>query len=472
MTFRQKFFLSYVALLILFLAILYPFVTGSVNKIVYDLLISRQDELVGQLVKAKNQDALIQILKQQKHYSFFRIALHDIEQKVLYDSHTKRLNRPLFFPFQFTSHPEVVEALNSGQGYAEEYSEILGQVLIYVAKRFELADGSAFILRLAFAHQFVEELRSSFQTGFIYLAAFVLILFALMAGLVLHKLTRPIQEIIDTIRPYQEGKVQKVPKIALNIDPKNDFNRLAMTLNSLSDQIQKQIEMHKDFVANASHELKTPITIIHGFAETLHDNDNLPQTTCHEITKKIVSSCERMTKTIKNLLTLADVENLSNAQKLAIDLVELTENCIDTLQAAYKHAKVHFNYDEECLIFGDPSLIEVAIMNLLENAAKYAKEEPVITVSLKKLAGSVSLSIEDNGIGIKEEDLQRIFERFFRVHSKKVAGSGLGLSLVDTIIQRHGGRIEVRSIPSKGSTFTIVFQSKRMEEALPSMPFR
>lgn len=467
-SFRQKFFLSYIALLVVFLALMFPFVSASVQRIVSNSLNSRADELVASLRKATSKSDLISIIKDQKHYTFFRIALLDSDQRLLYDSHTKRLMRPLFFPFQFTVHPEVEQALATGHGYAEEYSEILGQKLIYVAKSFEL-DSKTYVLRLAFPYQYTQELRNNFELGFILFSSVVLILFSVMAGLVLHRLTRPIDQIIDAIKPYQEGKATDVPKIVLDTHPQDDFGRLASTLNSLSDQIRSQLSMHykiidmkKEFIANASHELKTPITIIRGFAETLHDNPSLPQQTTLEITDKIVHSCERMTRIIRNLLTLADIENIPRSRAAPCDLVELARECRSTLMAVQPKATVEIVYNEalEFVIEADEALLEVALMNLLDNAAKYAKCDPVITIHLEQADTTVSLSVKDNGLGIPESDLERIFQRFYRVnkmYSKKIGGSGLGLSIVETIVEKHMGKVFVTSLLGEGSTFTMEF---------------
>ncbi|MBS0635723.1 MAG: ATP-binding protein [Verrucomicrobia bacterium] len=470
-SFRQKFFLSYIALLIAFLAAMFPFVALSVQKIVYCSLNNRADELLDSLKIAKDSDELVSIIKERKHYIFFRIALLDSDQKLLYDSHTKHLMRPLFFPFQFTSHKEVEQALAMGTGYAEEHSEILAQKLIYMAKSFTLG-GKTYVLRVAFPYRYTQELRDNFELGFIIFSSVVLILFSSMAGFLLHRLTKPIGQIIDAIKPYQEGKAKDVPKIELNADPSDDFGQLANTLNSLSDQIRSQLtahykilEMKKEFIANASHELKTPITIIHGFAETLHDNVNLPEETIVASTEKIMHSCERMTRTIRNLLTLADIENALESRVAPCDLVELAKSCISTVLAVHKTATVELVYDEraEYVLHGDEALLEVAVMNLLDNAAKYAKESPKITITLREHEDSLELSVQDNGPGIPEEHLERIFQRFYRVnamHSKKIGGSGLGLSIVETIVEKHGGRIFVESILGEGSCFRIEFIHK------------
>ncbi len=455
MSFKHKFFLSFFVLLVVFLGLLFPFVSSSVQKIVKNSMSNRAQELVAKLLEAEDEEGLVAVIKDQKHYTFYRIALLDKDERLLHDSHTHKMMRPVFFPYQFTSHPEVQEALKTGEGYAEEYSQILGRKLIYVAKCFDFHN-KRYVLRIAFPYEYIQELRSNFEFGFLLFSSVVLVLFVLIAAFIVSRLTLPIRQIIDTIRPFQQGKTTDIPKIQLENHPDDDFSQLAKTLNTH----YKFLEMRKDFIANASHELKTPITIIQGFAETLHDNVTLPKETLVDISEKIFHSSLRMGRIIHNLLTLASIENTQDAQIAPCDLVELIETCKNTLQSVHTSAEVtiHYNTALDYTIKADEALLEIALSNLLENAAKYSKETPKIEVHIDRMEDFVKIAIKDNGIGIPENDLERIFERFFRVskmQSKKIGGSGLGLSIVATIVEKHCGKISVESTLGKGSTFTI-----------------
>jgi two-component system phosphate regulon sensor histidine kinase PhoR len=221
----------------------------------------------------------------------------------------------------------------------------------------------------------------------------------------------------------------------------------------------KIIEMGKDFVANASHELRTPITIIKGFAETLQEVRDMPQDMMCSVVDKIVRNCERMENLIKNLLTLADIENLSISPFLQCDLIMLIDSCIQIVNAVYADAIITFEKEDSILmIVADANLLELAIINLLTNAAKYSKKPAHIDIKVAKLDGFAKISIKDHGIGIPAADIGRIFERFYTVdkaHSRKMGGAGLGLSLVKTIIDKHHGSIHVESIVGSGTTFTV-----------------
>jgi len=220
------------------------------------------------------------------------------------------------------------------------------------------------------------------------------------------------------------------------------------------------LEMGKDFVANASHELRTPITIIKGYAETLQEMPKISTELLADITEKISRNCLRMESLVSDLLTLADIENLPESRFQDCDLITLMENCHHTLLCVYPEAQMEIESPYKELIIGaDNGLLELAINNLLGNAAKYSKPPVKITIKVNKAQDDeVKIEIADNGPGIPPADLDQIFEKFYRVdktHSRKLGGTGLGLSIVKTIITQHDGTIEVASKLGEGTTFTI-----------------
>lgn len=221
----------------------------------------------------------------------------------------------------------------------------------------------------------------------------------------------------------------------------------------------KIVEMGKDFVANASHELRTPITIIRGFAETLHDLPDLSQEMLREIIEKIVRTSLRLDSIVKCLLTLADIESLSAERFHRADLIEIADRAMHLLLTAHPNVQIAMHCKiESAPILGDPDLIELAIMNLLENAVKYSPAPAQIDMTIVLDNNFVRLKIKDQGIGIPEADIPHIFDRFYTVdkaRSRKFGGTGLGLSIVKTVMQKHNGEVRVASHPGQGSTFTL-----------------
>ncbi|MBU6446594.1 MAG: PAS domain-containing protein [Verrucomicrobia bacterium] len=220
------------------------------------------------------------------------------------------------------------------------------------------------------------------------------------------------------------------------------------------------VELGKDFIANASHELRTPITIIRGFAETLHDLPNLSKAMTVEITEKIVRTCGRLDKLVRSLLTLTDIEQVSSKHFGRVDLVVMMESCIDTLLAIHPTAKVHFISEAMSVeVWADAPLLELAVMNILENAVKYSQGLAEIDILIALMPHEVQIQFRDYGIGISENDLPQIFERFYTVdkaRSRKKGGAGLGLSIVSTVLEKHQGKVFASSTLGQGSTF--IFQ--------------
>jgi two-component system phosphate regulon sensor histidine kinase PhoR len=256
------------------------------------------------------------------------------------------------------------------------------------------------------------------------------------------------------------------PKVYLDLiaAPKAHQSGAIIVLQDKSSHY-KILEMGKDFVANASHELRTPITIIKGFAETLQDLPEISHDMLSDITEKIVRNCQRMDTLVKNLLTLADIENIPETRFQETDLVVLLENCRHMLLSVYPDAHVEIHKEKErTLAPADPDLLELAFMNLLDNAAKYSKPPAFIIISVREAGEEAKITISDQGIGIPEEDQARIFDRFYTVnkaHSRRLGGAGLGLSIVKTIIEKHEGTISVGSKLGHGTTFTILLPKQR-----------
>jgi two-component system phosphate regulon sensor histidine kinase PhoR len=240
--------------------------------------------------------------------------------------------------------------------------------------------------------------------------------------------------------------------------PKAQRNGAILVLQDKSSHY-KVLEMGKDFVTNASHELRTPITIIKGFAETLEDLPELPRDMVVDITEKIVRNCQRMDTLVKNLLTLADLENLPDSRFQECDLVVLAETCRQVVLAVYETAQVAIEKSSESInVAADPDILELAIINLLDNAAKYSNPPAKITIKLEQEVDEAMISISDQGIGIHPADLEHIFERFYTVdkaRSRRLGGAGLGLSIVRTIVEKHHGTISVTSVVGVGTTFSI-----------------
>jgi len=226
----------------------------------------------------------------------------------------------------------------------------------------------------------------------------------------------------------------------------------------------RQLEnMRRDFVANVSHELKTPIASIKGFVETMLDGALDNREDAERFLRIVAKQADRLNSIIEDLLSLAKIEQAE--ERAGIELEEGRVASVLEMARSYNlpraHQKqVHINVscESELKCRMNPPLLEQAISNLLDNAIKYSHPQSEVRVAANHNGHELSIAVADEGVGIAAEHLDRLFERFYRVdkaRSRKMGGTGLGLAIVKHIVQAHGGHVEVHSTPGAGSVFTI-----------------
>jgi two-component system phosphate regulon sensor histidine kinase PhoR len=235
----------------------------------------------------------------------------------------------------------------------------------------------------------------------------------------------------------------------------------------------RQLEtMRKDFVANVSHELKTPLTSIKGFIETLLDGAVNQKETARKFLTIIYQETERLNNIIHDLLDLSKLESgKTELRKKPINLNQLLEEIILSVDNRLREKQLELKRDiQATIISGDEDLLREVIINLLDNAIKYTPECGSIQIGSHETSEGIVFYIKDNGFGVPKESLSRIFERFYRVdkgRSRAMGGTGLGLSIVKHIIERHGGKVSVVSELGKGSQFSFLIPYHTHEEDHP-----
>lgn len=246
---------------------------------------------------------------------------------------------------------------------------------------------------------------------------------------------------------------------------RNAANQRIGTLLVLNDvtRIRNLENVRKEFVANVSHEIKTPLTAIKGFVETLLHGSVKTEAEREKFLGIINKHADRLGALIEDLLSLARLEQKDPAEKNNFDprrLRDLIETAIQVIKTNADEKKIAFDFDcdENLRARLDGTLMEQAIVNLLDNAVKYSPVGSRVHISLERLAGQLCIHVADHGPGIPPHHLARLFERFYRVdkaRSRKLGGTGLGLAIVKHICQVHGGSVSVQSELGKGSIFTI-----------------
>jgi len=228
-------------------------------------------------------------------------------------------------------------------------------------------------------------------------------------------------------------------------------------------RIRRLERMHKDFAANVSHELKTPLTAIKGFIETLQEMQVPNDTKKSESFLKIIDkNVNRMIELINDLLALSRLERLqgTNIQFEKQHMSTLIRGAVNTCHIGIKKKNIIVSIDcpEELTAVVDPILMEQAVINLVDNAVKYSQENKPVAIKVSSRDAFIDIVIEDNGCGIEKEHLSKIFNRFYRVdkaRSRHEGGTGLGLAIVKHIVQYHQGKIKVQSRKDKGSAFKL-----------------
>jgi two-component system, OmpR family, phosphate regulon sensor histidine kinase PhoR len=226
----------------------------------------------------------------------------------------------------------------------------------------------------------------------------------------------------------------------------------------------KRLEaVRRDFVANVSHELKTPVTSIKGFAETLEDGALEDTVTARRFVRIIAGQADRLNSIIEDLLALSTLEQSGDSPLLQLEEADLCDVVAVALEvcgpkAEAKSIELRQVCPERLFARVSPPLLEQAVVNLVDNAVKYSAEDGAVVVALERRGHEVVVSVSDEGQGVAREHLPRLFERFYRVdkaRSRDMGGTGLGLAIVKHVAQIHGGRVSVDSVLGRGSTFRI-----------------
>lgn len=264
-----------------------------------------------------------------------------------------------------------------------------------------------------------------------------------------------------------EGKVLNLLFAKLEVDAENNIG-VIVVIQDYTEQ-EKLERMRKEFVANVSHELKTPITSISGYSETLLENaGSLDNETEHKFLTVIHNEAERMAHLVSDLLKLSKMDfQVEEVNKNEFDIVRVIRNDLDKLaiEANKKSQKlININENESIFVYANETDIEQVILNILSNSIKYTPEGGMIEIGAERHENEVEILIKDNGIGIPKEDLQRVFERFYRVdkaRSREMGGTGLGLSISKKLINASGGQISMDSEVGVGTTVRIVLKANR-----------
>lgn len=282
------------------------------------------------------------------------------------------------------------------------------------------------------------------------------VLLSLLGGRWLsNTIIRPISNMIQTMEEIERSGVPK--KIVVHVETKDELQKMASTFNRMIERLQGNLEKQKQFISDASHELKTPLTVIKSYASLLRRRgvDNREMTS--EAVEAIYSEVTRIQKMTDTFLEMATIENEVQIDRKRFDLIALCEEIIKNLKQVYRRELIlHYN-ENPVFIAADELKIKQVVIIFLDNALKYSTGK--IEIFIEKAKGAAVIRIRDYGIGIPQEEIENIFERFYRVdkaRSRATGGTGLGLSIAKNIINLHKGEIDVKSKEGEGTEIQII----------------
>jgi len=410
-----------------------------------------------QLAQLRNETKLVaQAVKRSGIHYFddlgttdFRITWITGEGTILYDNEADAEVME-----NHMEREEIRDALRNGYGESRRYSSTLFERQLYTAQR--LSDGS--VLRLSITQATIWNLFLRFLLPISGILLAALAISFILASRLSHRIVEPINT-LDLDDPMKnadrDAYVEILPLLRRLDDQKQQLARDRA-------ELEKTSMIRQEFTANASHELKSPLHVISGYAELLESGMVSSEDSRRLFAAKIRTESQRMSKLVEDIIDLSRLDGGGVGMKRELtDLYRIALNAVDSLQASAEDAGVTISVEgENALLYGIPQALYSIVYNLCSNAIHYSNRGGHVLVTIQSLPERSVLLVRDDGIGIPAEDLDRIFERFYRVdksHSKEVGGTGLGLSIVKHAAMIHDAEIRVDSELGKGSLFTVEF---------------
>ena len=369
-----------------------------------------------------------------------RVTWIDKDGAVLYDNDASAEQLQNHF-----DRPEIQAAFEQGEGEAVRRSDTMNEDTFYYALR--LDNGT--VLRVATNAQ-------SIWAVFISAIPIILLIILLIISICIvisHLLTKQFLKPIEMMAENLENADYE--------SPYRELDPLAEMLRTQHTDILSAAKARQDFTANVSHELKTPLTAISGYAELLEGGmvgAEKQNHFYHEIRK----NADRLLALINDILRLSDLDRKdSELHFTEVDLYETVSECMEVLSVNAKQRNVTIELEgETSIVCGNKDMLKELVENLGQNAIRYNNPNGKVKISVGTIDGQVALTVKDNGIGIPVSEQQRIFERFYRVdksRSKATGGTGLGLAIVKHIVEIHDAKIELESAPGAGTTISVLF---------------
>ena len=362
------------------------------------------------------------------------------------------------------SRPELVDAKDENEGYASRYSNTLKTEFIYFVKQVDQNQFGFKYIRIAQSLKSVENLATKYRE-FYYLIIAIIIFVIIIAWFVLKSwLTDPISELTKAASDISQGDLKRRVAIrtgVIEIDELADnMNKMTIALERGYTGIKRMEKVRSEFLGNVTHELKTPISSISGYIETLLEGAINDKTVNIGFLERALENAHRLEELVTDLVEISRIETGELKMNFEyFNIFDILKNLIKDAKQRNTNKKIKIYLDlpdKKLFVYGDKSRLDQVISNLLSNSLRYT-DEGYIKVKANRRDDEIVFSIIDTGIGISQKAIKRIFERFYRTdkaRDRQKGGTGLGLSIAKHIIEAHGSKVYVDTVEGKGSTFS------------------
>ncbi len=387
-----------------------------------------------------------------------RILITDPAGRILYDSRESQGAVGLY-----ALYTEIAQALSGNDAFSCSYDQeaFLSRIASPVVYHNQ-------IVGCVYAYEYDTQQATflkSFQSNLMKISALVAVVVVVVSLLLSRMLTVQITELLQAIRSVREGAYSR----RAAVKGSDELSQIAAEFNSLTDRLQTTEDARRRFVSDASHELKTPLAGIRLLTDSILHTDNMDDATTREFVSDIGREAERLTRISENLLRLTRLDSQALQPSYPVAIEPVAQRVLRMLKVIAREKDVTLSCDipPEAVVLATDDDLHQVLHNLVENGIKYSSAEGFVHINAHVEGQTVVITVEDNGIGIPDEDKKHIFERFYRVdkmRSRAIGGTGLGLSIVKDTVLCRGGSITVSDRQSgSGTVFTVTLPLARRE---------
>ena len=417
-------------------------------------LLSQANVISGQLTSARflfeetGRTDLEEMMLEASQSEDYRIMVLDSSCVVVYDTGYENTGKTFLLP-------EVIQALQDKDTAREQENGTVYAAASITGAADRRAGVVLIVDDMQDVHDTVGDIGSA---SYLVLAAVLIVVITIMVA-ISKVFTEPVKNLIGVIQKMSEGHFEQ--RVKVNDKIHNEVVDLAIACNQMADQLEKVESTRQQFVSNVSHELKTPLSSVKVLSESILLQEDVPKEMYVEFLHDINSEVDRMTAIINDLLTLVKLDQKEIPLNFKEgDLNQLMADIAKRLQplADAKEIELKMDYLKEIKADMDEMKLSLAISNLIDNAIKYTPEKGTVRVTLDADHQHAFITVADTGIGIPEDEVNRIFERFYRVdktRDRETGGTGLGLSITHSTIMMHNGSIKVTSKEEEGTTILV-----------------